>query len=265
MVEYHRERPPTEKKKMRILPVSGLCLTFLLATAVSAQTNLTRSEVAALKAKIVAVRTAMGGDPAGYIQEGEDEFDLPTDFNPAQGGKFWPITSGVSLRYTDRGAAEGQANMERLFADIQTKMAAAAAAGRFEEIQRLTAEATRMQAAAMNPAERKEPMNVYVQLNQNPTVGIDPDAVVLERAGVIVLRDANGDEGEGDVTVYIDPVALRATEELSKIELRTADDGMPSKTGVYHVVIQLNGTLADAEAWAQTFDFGAMLGVIDAR
>jgi hypothetical protein len=65
--------------------------------------------------------------------------------------------------------------------------------------------------------------------------------------------------------VYIDPVALRATEELSKIELRTADDGMPLKTGVYHVVIQLNGTLADAEAWAKTFDFGAMLGVIDGR
>jgi hypothetical protein len=246
---------------MKILPISGLCLALLFATAASAQTGLTRSEVAALKAKIVAVQAAMGSEPAGYLKESED-FDLPTDFNPAQGGKFWPITSGVSLRYTDRASAEGQANMEKMAADVQTKMAAAAASGNFAEIQRLTAEFTRMQAAAMTPAERKEPMNVYVRLNQNPIVGIDPDAVVLERAGVIVLRDEQSD-GKGDVTVYIDPVALRATQELSKIELRTAQDGVSNRTGVYHVVIQLNGTLADAEAWVQKFDFGPMLGVID--
>ena len=248
---------------MRILPISGLCLTLLFATAASAQTSLTRSEVAALKAKIVAVQTAMGGDPAGYLKESED-FDLPTDFNPAQGGKFWPITSGVSLRYTDRASAEGEANIEKLMADFQTRMATAAATGNVAEIQRITAEATRLQAAAMNPAQRKEPMNVYVQLNQNPSVGIDPDAVVLEKPGVIALRNEQSD-GEGDVTVYIDPVALSATQELSKIELRTAQDGVASKTGVFHVVIQLNGTLADAEAWAQDFNFGAMLGVIDPR
>ena len=82
-----------------------------------------------------------------------------------------------------------------------------------------------MQAAAMAPAVKKEPMNVYVRLNQNPTVGIDPDAVVLEQPGVIALRD-KGRARRGDVTVYIDPVALKATEELSKIELRTADDGV---------------------------------------
>jgi hypothetical protein len=248
---------------MRILPISGLCLTLLFATAASAQTSLTRSEVAALKAKIVAVQAAMGGDPAGYLKESED-FDLPTDFNPAQGGKFWPITSGVSLRYTDRASTEAQANMEKAAADAQTKMAAAAASGNFAEIQRLTAEFTRLQAAAMTPAEHKEPMSVYVRLNQNPTVGIDPDAVVLERAGVIALRDEQSD-GKGDVTVYIDPVALRATEELSKIELRTGNDGVANKTGVFHVVIQLNGTLADTEAWVQNFNFGPMLGVIDAQ
>ena len=248
---------------MKTLPISGLCLALLFATAASAQTGLTRSEVAALKAKIVAVQAAMGGEPAGYLKESED-FDLPTDFNPAQGGKFWPITSGVSLSYTDRASAEGQANMEKMAADVQTKMAAAAASGNFAEIQRLTAEFTRLQAAAMNPGERKEPMNVYVRLNQNPTVGIDPDAVVLEQAGVIALRDEQSD-GQGDVTVYIDPVALRATQELSKIELRTAQDGVSNRTGVYHVVIQLNGTLADAEAWVQNFDFGPMLGVIDSQ
>ena len=249
---------------MKIQPVSGVCLAvFLVATAGAQETNLSRSEVTAIKAKIVTVQQAMGGDPSGYLKESED-FDLPTDFNGAQGGKYWPITSGVSLRYGDRGSAEAEATLEKAAEEYQAKMAAAVASGNIGEITRMSEELTRMQAAAMAPAERKEPMNVYVRLNQNPTVGIDPDAVVLEQPGVIVLRDEQSD-GKGDVTVYIDPVALAATEELSKIELRTADDGVTSKTGVYHVVIQLNGTLADSEAWAQTFDFDAMLGVIDAR
>jgi len=249
---------------MKIQPVSGVCLALLLvATAGAQETNLTRSEVAAIKAKIVTVQQAMGGDPSGYLKESED-FNLPTDFNRAQGGKYWPITSGVSLRYGDRGTAEAQANMEKAAAEFQAKMATAVASGNVAEITRMSEELTRMQAAAMAPAERKEPMNVYVQLNQNPTVGIDPDAVVLEQPGVIVLRN-KGQGEKGDVTVYIDPVALAATEELSKIELRTANDGVTNKTGVYHVVIQLNGALADAESWVQTFDFDAMLAVIDPR
>lgn len=254
---------------MRIRAASALCLTFFLAATANAQNSLTRSEVAALKAKIVTVQQALGEDPAGYIKESED-FNLPTDANPAQGGKFWPITSGVSLRYTDRGTVQSQADIEKATADFQQKYAAAIASGNAEAITKMVEEMTRIQtqamAAAANPAARKEPMSVYVQLNQNPTVGIDPDAVVHEQPGVIVLRDVNNQtDGRGNVTAYIDPVDLRATEELSKIELRTADGGMPSKTGVYHVVIQLNGTVVDAEAWAKTFDFGAMLGVIDPR
>jgi hypothetical protein len=249
---------------MKIQPVSGIYLAvFLVAAAGAQETNLTRSEVTAIKAKIVTVQQAMGADPSGYLKESED-FDLPTDFNRAEGGKYWPITSGVSLRYGDKGSADAQANMEKAAEEYQTKMAAAVASGNFAEITRMSEELTRMQAAAMAPAERKEPMSVYVQLNQNPTVGIDPDAVVLEKPGVIVLRDKGQDE-KGDVTVYIDPVDLAATEELSKIELRTANEGVTNKTGVYHVVIQLNGTVADAEAWVQTFDFDAMLGVIDER
>jgi hypothetical protein len=249
---------------MKIYAMSGVCLAaFLVATAGAQETNLTRSEVAAIKAKIVTVQQAMGGDPAGYLEESED-FDLPTDFNRAEVGKYWPITSGVSLRYGDKGSAEAQANMEKAATEYQTKMAAAVASGNIADITRMSEELTRMQAAAMAPAERKEPMNVYVRLNQNPTAGIDPDAVVLEQPGVIALRD-KGQGERGDVTVYIDPVALKATEELSKIELRTANDGVTNKTGVFHVVIQLNGTLADLEAWVQKFDFGAMLGVIDAQ
>jgi hypothetical protein len=254
---------------MRIRLASAFCFTLFLAATATAQNNLTRSEVAALKAKIVAVQQAMGEDPTGYIKESED-FQLPTEANPAQGGKFWPITSGVSLRYTDKGTVESQADIEKATADFQQKYAAALASGNAEAITKMVEEMQRIQtqalAAQANPAAKKQPLSVYVQLNQNPTVGIDPDAVVHEQSGVIVLRDKNNqNDGRGNVTAYIDPVDLKATEELSKIELRTADDGMPNKTGVYHIVIQLNGTVADAEAWAKTFNYGAMLGVIDSR
>jgi hypothetical protein len=99
----------------------------------------------------------------------------------------------------------------------------------------------------------------------NPSVGIDPEAVVLERRGVIALREKKVSSDTGSVTVYIDPVALAAPQDLAKVELRTADDGVGNKTGVYHVVIQLNGAVADLETWVKSFDYDAMLGVIDPR
>jgi hypothetical protein len=255
---------------MRIRTASTLSLTLVLAATAAAQdtnTNLTRSEVAAIKAKIVAVQTAMGADPAGYLKESED-FNLPTEANPARNGKFWPITSGVTLRYTDRASTEGKASAEKAAEDFQARYAAALASGNIEAITKMAEEMTRVQNAAVASAmstSRKENMQVYVQLNQNPTVGIDPDAVVLERSGVIALRDQRDASGKGNVTVYVDPVALKATEELSRIELRTADDGVTNKTGVFHVVIQLNGTLADIETWVKSFDYPAILAVIDPR
>jgi hypothetical protein len=248
---------------MRILPSSGFVLALVLtATALAQETNLTRSEVAALKAKLVAVQQAMGADPSGYLKE-EESFDLPSEANPAQGGKFWPITSGITLRYTDRVSTEGKANAEKAAEEFQAKYAAAVASGNVEAMTKMVTELQQIQAAAMAPAAKKEDMQVYVQFNQNPTVGIDPDAVVLEQAGVIALREKEVSSETGNVTVYIDPVALRATQELSKIELRTAQDGVSNKTGVFHIVIQLNGAVADAEAWVKTFDLSAMLGVID--
>jgi hypothetical protein len=88
---------------------------------------------------------------------------------------------------------------------------------------------------------------------------------VLERAGVIALRDKSVSSDRGSVTVYVDPVALKNSQDLAKIELRTSDDGVSNKVGVYHVVIQLNGAVPDLESWVKSFDFGAMLGVIDSQ
>lgn len=255
---------------MRINAGTGFGIAMLLAasTVFGQGTSLNRSEVAALKSKIVAVQTAMGADPAGYLKK-EESYNLPTDFRPArEDGKYWPVTASVSLRYTDRATAEGTANLEKMQEEFQAKYASALASGNPEAITKMAEEATRMQAAAMavamNPAAKKEDMTVSVQLNVNSSTGIDPDAVVLERPGVIVLRNKRDlADTRGEMTVYADPVALKATEELSKVELRTADNGVANRSGVYHVVIRINGTLADAETWAKTFDYPAILAVID--
>jgi hypothetical protein len=251
-------------------PVIGAaCLAAILAIPAAAQeTALTRSEVTAIRTKLVTVQTAMGMDPAGYIKESED-FSLPTDFNPAQGGRFWPITSGVSVRYTDRGQIESADAIEKAAADFQARYSAALASGNVEAITRMVDEMTRIQtqaaAAAANPATHKDPMYVNVQLNMNPSVAIDPEAVVLEQPGIIALREKELNSDDGSVTVYLDPVALRDTGDLSRFELRTADDGVTNKTGIYHIVIQANGSVPDIEAWVMSFDFDAMLGVIDPR
>ena len=250
----------------------SLVLALVLTASVAAQesTSLTRSEVAALKAKIVAVQAAMGGEPPGYVREEEDSFYLPTDFNPTRDGKYWPITSSVQMRFTDKGTVDSAANLEKAQADFQTRYLAAIASGNEAAINRAMQEMTQIQtaaiAAASAPAAAKEDMRVSVQINMNPIVGIDPDAVLLERPGVIALRKKDDPSGQsGEVTVYLDPVALAATEELSKIELRTAEDGVANRTGVFHIVIQLDGALADIESWAEAFDFPAMLAVFDAR
>ena len=251
---------------MRTLFGSAVFLSLVLGGTAAAQqsTSLTRSEVTAIRAKLVAVQQAMGADPAGYLKESED-FNLPTDFNPAKDGKFWPITSSIRLRYTDKASTEGRANAEKAVQDFRTKYAAAAASGNVEALTKMTTELQKLQAAAMTPPAKQHPMDVNVQLNQNPTVGIDPAAVVLERAGIIALRDKNVSSDTGSVTVYVDPVALKNSSDLAKIELRTADDGVGNKIGVYHVVIQLNGAVADLESWVKSYDFGAMLGAIDAQ
>lgn len=256
---------------MKTIPGAGLLLMAVLAVtavttaAVAQDTALTRNDVTAIRAKLVTVQQAMG-EPAGYLKESED-FNLPSDFNPnnSQAGKYWPITSSVSMRYTDRAAAEKTANAEKAAEEFQAKYAAAVAAGDYSGMEKMMQEMQAIQAAAMTPSQPKEPMQVYVQFNMNPSVGIDPETIVLERPGVIALRQQELNSDRGQVTVYLDPVALQSPGDLAKFELRTDQNGVDNRTGLYHIVVQANGAVPDIEAWIQKFDYGAMLGVIDPR
>ena len=86
-----------------------------------------------------------------------------------------------------------------------------------------------LQAAAMTPPVKQHPMDVNVQLNQNPTVGIDPAAScssepVSSRCATRVSSDM------GSVTVYVDPVALKNSSDLAKIELQTAQTASATRS-----------------------------------
>jgi len=246
-----------------------LFLAFMLAlvgtsSAFAQDNSLDRDEVAGIKKKLVTVQKALGDDPVGYTLDSED-FNLPTDFNPARDGKFWPISSSVSLRYSDKASKDSQAGVEKASEDFQAKYSAAIASGDEEAIMKMMEQMQLMaqQAAAASMAPQKQPMTVYVQFNTGGGTGIDPDAVVFERAGVIAIRKKKLHEEKGELWIYIDPVALNDTKKLSKVDMSTPSDGVTKKAGVFNITIQANGTLSDLEAWANKMDTDAMLSVID--
>jgi hypothetical protein len=238
-----------------------ICLALLLCTTAIAQdNNLNRAEVAAIKNKLVAVRQALGGDPQGFALESED-YDLPTNFNPAGKGKYWPLTSNVYLNYTDKAVQDFEANSEQAAADFQAKYMAAVMSGNEAAMQ--SAMSGMMQ--SQNPADVKEDMSINVQFNMNPMAGIDPDGVLFERPGVIALKDYDVANESGQLVVYVDPVKLRETQTLSQVDLSTPQDGVENRIGVFNVEITLRGGVADIEALAQRLDTDAVLAVIDSR
>jgi hypothetical protein len=251
------------RKSMNTGRFGGILLALVASsTALAQSVDLTRAEVSALKAKVVAIQQAMGAEPAGYVKESED-FYLPTETQTAQHGKFWTVSPNLSLTYTDKAIKEGTANAEQAAKDIQARYAAALASGDPNAIVQMSQDAMRMSgmAAAAGMAEGKEDMTVYVQLNSNANTAIDPDGVVFESPGVIALRSMNGSDAR--VTVYVDPVALAHTETLSKFDLKTPEDGTTNKLALYNISISLDGALADIEGWAKSFDTKAMLSLID--
>ena len=67
--------------------------------------------------------------------------------------------------------------------------------------------------------------------------------------------------------MYVDPVALKNWSDaaLRRSSCAQRTTASVSKIGIYHVVIRLDGAVPDLEAWAKSFDYGAMLGAIDAQ
>ena len=156
--------------------------------------------------------------------------------------------------------AEGKAMQE----EYKKKMSEAQAKGDYQEMARLGQEmgqkAGQMQMKAN--AAQKEPIEVSVSLNSNPGAVIDPDMVVFERPGVIALKSSVENAAER-ISVYCDPVALKETRQLSRVDMKQPEGGVARRTLVLSVSIEITGPAAEIEPWVKKADTGRVLAQID--
>ena len=226
----------------------------------------TRDEVATLKKKLVASLDAVGQPPTGYAKEREN-FNLPTEVSKQQEtGLFHPAYASGDRTYGSDKA--GQKSEKDLQKEYEKKIAEAQAKGDYQAIAKLAQEmqqkAGQMQLKKIEG--KKVPIEIHVNINSNSGEAIDPDAVLFERTGVIAWKEKNaGDEEKSRVRIFFDPVNLKDTKQLSKVDMKMPEKGVSSKTSVYNITIEFNGPTAEIEAWAKKIESGKVLAQIDGK
>ncbi|HUI10073.1 MAG TPA: hypothetical protein VL221_07075 [Bacteroidota bacterium] len=244
----------------RSVLATAACLSICVASAQDEQ-SLTRDEVSVIKKKLVAVLDAFG-IPAGYAPESE-HYNLPAEAYRNQGTGLYGLTGASADRKygTQKQSEEEGKAMQQ---EYQKKMAEAQAKGDYQELARLGQEmgqkAGQLQMKASTA--QKEPIGVSVNFNSNPGTVIDPDMVVFERPGVIALR-SNVENGAERVSVYCDPVSLKETRQLSRVDLKQPEGGVARRTTVLSVSVEITGPAAEVEPWVKKADTGKILAQID--
>jgi hypothetical protein len=251
---------------MRMMKLAVLVLLVMLCQPVwsrADEAQLNRQEITVVKKKLVEVVAALGGPPSGYVKA-EESYDLPTSTYSVEGGGYQPVYASASLSF-DGGADKMSAKSEKdLEAEYRKKILEAQAAGDYEAMGRLSQEmvqkATQLQMAVEEA--RREPVKIYVRFNNNPSETIDPDAVVFENPGVIALKSLNNDQLQ--VNVYFDPVKLKDTMSLSRVDLSDQrQQGSNLKTAVRNITIQMNGPADVVEPWSKQINTSQVLALID--
>lgn len=247
--------------------VTALVVALFVAAGVRAQdeNSLTRDEVAQFKKKLVKVLEALGQPPAGYSMEHES-FNLPTDaYKDQSTGRYYPLSAGAERNYGTQKKA--QATSEELQKEYQKKLLEAQAKGDYQEMGKISQEMQKkMSETQLKAVEgNKEPVSVSVHCNGNPGAVIDPDAVLFERPGVIALKTANeGSPGHARVAIYCDPVSLKETKQLSRVNLKQPEGGVAKRSVVLSVTIEFSGPASEVEPWAKKVDTKLVLAQIDA-
>jgi hypothetical protein len=226
----------------------------------------TRDEVATLKKKVVNALDAVGQPPAGYAKEREN-FNLPTDASKNhESGLFYPAYGSGSRTFgADKSAEKSEKDLQK---DYEKKIAEAQAKGDYQAIAKLAQEmqqkAGQMQLKKIEG--KKVPIEIHININSSSGEAIDPDAVLFERTGVIALKEKNdGDEEKSRVRIFFDPVNLKDTKQLSKVDMKMPEKGVSSKTSVYNITIEFSGPTAEIEAWAKKIESGKVLAQIDGK
>jgi hypothetical protein len=248
----------------RFLAVAAMLAGFCGLT-VAEDHPLNRDEVSVIKKKFVACFEALGKAQAGYAMEDED-FNLPTEaYKNDKSGKFNPIGCSSSRKYGTEKAQ--QKSSEEMSKEYQKKMLEAQAKGDYATMSKMAQEMNQKMSQQQLSAvdAKKEPVDVSVEFNDYGGATIDPDAVVFERPGVIALKtkdDAASDKGT--VVIYCDPVNLKDTKQLSRVELKKPDDGVNNRIAVLSVTFHFRGPLKEIEEWAKRVDTKKALAQVDA-
>lgn len=247
--------------------VMAVVMTALMISGARAQddNSLTRDEVAQFKKKLVNALEALGVPPAGYSVEHES-FNLPTEaYKDRTTGRYSPLSAGADRNYGTQKKA--QATGEELQKGYQKKMLEAQAKGDYQEMTRLAQEMQKkMSETQLKAVEgNKEPVSVTVHFNSNPGAVIDPDAVLFEHPGVIALKTVNeGNPGQIRVAIYCDPVSLKETRQLSRVNMKQPEGGVTNRTVVLSVTIEFAGPASEVEPWTKKIDTKKILAQIDA-
>ena len=235
---------------------------------VAAQNSIpyTRDEVSVLKKKIAAALDAPGLPPDGYAKE-EENFSLPTDASKNhESGLFDPAYGSGSRTFgSGKSAEKSQKELEK---DFQKKIAEAQAKGDYQAMAKISQEIQQksgeMQLKAIEG--KKIPIEVRISINSNGGEAIDPDGVLFEKTGVIALKEkGDSHEEKSRVRIFFDPVSLKDTKQLSKVDMKLPEKGVSAKTSVYNITMEFDGPTAEIEAWAKNIDCGRVLSQIDGK
>jgi hypothetical protein len=257
-----RRFPMLRLRSLLLVPVLLLATGFTAGGGRAQDENpLTRDEVSVIKKKMVAVLEALG-QPAGYSLEHES-FNLPTEaYKNTNTGKYNPISGSADRKFgTQKKTEEESKDIQK---EYQKKIAEAQAKGDYAAMSKIAQEmqqkAGQMQLKATET--QKDPVQVSVMLNSNPGETIDPDAVVFEHPGVIALK-SSVENGSERIAIYFDPVALKETKQLSRVDMKMPQDGVAKRTLVLSVTIDVTGPVAEIEPWVKKVDSKKVLAQID--
>jgi hypothetical protein len=244
-----------------------LCAFIGSALPVSAQnaTPLLRDEVAALKKKLVVALDAMGNAPDSFTIKSE-KYDLVTEIQPAKNGKWEPVVISVHRDFKTGG--DPQKASQDISLEYQKKMADAQATGDYAQITKISLEMQQKLLALQTQAQsaQKDPISVDISANKQEEETIDPDNVVLEKPGLIALKLKSENEGNNSrIGIYLDPIALKNTRQLSSIKINNPDDGVSGKTTVLRMSITIQGPTADIEAWVKRISYDKILPLISGK
>jgi len=237
---------------------------ILVSLAVARDENpLKRDEVSAVKKKLVASLEALGQAPADYAVKDED-FNLPTSANQGRtSGKFSPIYGSATRQYTtDVGREKANKDFSK---EYQQKMLDAQAKGDYQAMGALGQEMQKKSAEMQKKAteKQKDPIRVEVRLNANPGSTIDPDAILMEKSGVLALRtNVDKENGKSHVLLVCAPVELKETGTLSRLDLKTANEEYSSRIAVVNIAVEIDGPTAEVESWVKKIDTSKILAQI---